>query len=82
MEKEKPANEKDPGKSAPAKSSLHVKKERTNSGKSNLADLDASEKKLGRKVSVASSKVEVGSAKARKTSNFARGSKYWLMLLL
>ena len=68
--------EKEPIKVIASKSNLHLKKERINSGKSSLAEPDALDKKVGRKVSVASSRVEGGSAKGRKMSNFARSSMY------
>ncbi|XP_065057122.1 androglobin-like isoform X2 [Rhopilema esculentum] len=69
MEKEKAT---DAAKVTHSKSSSHLKKERTNSGKSNLAETDLLEKKVSRKVSVASSKNELGSARGRKSSKMEK----------
>lgn len=74
-------SEKEAGKSASQKSSLHLKKERINSGKLNLTESDSAEKKPGRKVSTISSKLEMGSAKGRKVSGFGKSSKYCDVLI-
>ena len=73
MEKEKTA---DVAKATHSKSSSHLKKERINSGKSNLAETDLLEKKISRKVSVASSKNELGSARGRKSSKMEKACMF------